>query len=69
MLSGCCWKKDHLPQIKLDIPESLLMETKVPEFTGKTNRDLVNWTTLLMLSVDNCNADKHSIKNILEKTK
>jgi hypothetical protein len=70
ILSGCCWNSDHKNfNRNIEVPTILFNPNIAPKFVGNNNKDLAFWTTDLRLVIDQCNADKASIKTILEKTK
>lgn len=71
ILSGCCFKSEHknLKCSQLDIPENFLVQKELPKFDGTLTKDLTFYIADLKLFSSECQADKNSIKNILDKTK
>lgn len=65
LLTGCDLSPVRPVQvIEIPVPESLTEPTPVPPFTGRTYGDAVEYIPACVAAVQQCNADKASIRSI-----
>ena len=63
LLSACC--KPCLQTPPPQAPDHLLVVRPVPAFTGSTNEDLLMWAVSIRDNAIGCNADKATLKTLL----
>jgi len=62
MIYGCSLSSPKPIIVDCPLPAKVLIEpTPIPEFTGKTYRDLAGYTLELKEALQQCNIDKESL--------
>ena len=65
MLSGCSGTKSSEMAACTSIPQSLLEPSRPPEFTVKTWGDYPDYVSKIHLVLQECNADKEAIRQLM----
>lgn len=68
LIGGCSSSQPRTEYIYVHVPDTFTQPTPIPPYIGETYGDLIDYVPLVVSGIKQCNADKHAIGQLNERS-